>query len=152
LEIFRTNVLPEWTDYNGHLRDAHYLLLFSYATDALMDYLGLDEAGRSRTGHTMYTLEVHLNYLAEVKAEEAVHATAQLIAHDSKRLHVYYALWRGEILAAVSEQMLMNIDTATGRGAVFDRQVEMGVLELMAQQRSLPVPDYCGRIIGLPRG
>jgi acyl-CoA thioester hydrolase len=30
-------VLPEWTDYNGHLRDAYYLLVFSMATDALMD-------------------------------------------------------------------------------------------------------------------
>jgi acyl-CoA thioesterase FadM len=32
-----TQVQPDWVDYNGHLRDAFYLLIFSYATDALMD-------------------------------------------------------------------------------------------------------------------
>ena len=49
LTSYRTTVLPEWVDYNGHLRDAFYLLIFSHATDALMDQLGLDEAGRARS-------------------------------------------------------------------------------------------------------
>ncbi len=34
LKTWETPILAEWTDYNGHLRDAFYLLLFSYATDA----------------------------------------------------------------------------------------------------------------------
>ena len=68
---YQTRVSPAWVDYNGHLRDAFYLLIFSHATDALMDQLGLDEAGRARTGHTLYTLECHLNFLAEVKEGEA---------------------------------------------------------------------------------
>ena len=37
LTTYSTPVLEEWVDYNGHLRDAFYLLIFSYATDALMD-------------------------------------------------------------------------------------------------------------------
>jgi acyl-CoA thioester hydrolase len=150
LETYRTSVLPEWTDYNGHLRDAHYLLLFSFATDALMDRLGLDAAGRARTGHTLYTLEVHLNYLAEVKVSETVCVMTQLVAHDRKRLHVYHALYRGETLATASEQMLMNIDTATGRSAVFDEAIGKKVEALMEAQSDLETPAYCGRVIGLP--
>ncbi|HCC61943.1 MAG TPA: 4-hydroxybenzoyl-CoA thioesterase, partial [Pseudomonas sp.] len=67
LTTYRTPIRPEWVDYNNHLRDAFYLLIFSFATDALMDRIGLDQAGRERSGHTLYTLECHLNYLAEVK-------------------------------------------------------------------------------------
>jgi hypothetical protein len=67
LTPWRGTVLPEWTDYNGHLRDAYYLLVFSMATDAMMDMIGLDEAGRAATGHSMFTLESHINYLLEVK-------------------------------------------------------------------------------------
>ncbi|GGK04179.1 thioesterase family protein [Pseudomonas matsuisoli] len=152
LETYRTDVLPEWTDYNGHLRDAHYLLLFSFATDALMDHLGLDAAGRARTGHTLYTLEVHLNYLAEVKVSETVCVMTQLVGRDRKRLHVYHALYRGETLAAASEQMLMNIDTATGRSAVFEETVEKSVEALMKTQCGMEKPAYCGRVIGLPAG
>ena len=37
LTTYTTQVQPAWVDYNGHLRDAFYLLIFSYATDALMD-------------------------------------------------------------------------------------------------------------------
>ena len=60
LTTYRTPILPEWVDYNDHLRDAFYLLIFSYATDALMTRIGLDHAGRERSGHTLYTLECHL--------------------------------------------------------------------------------------------
>ena len=43
-----TQIHPDWVDYNGHLRDAFYLLIFSYATDALMDTL--DRAGQGAAG------------------------------------------------------------------------------------------------------
>ena len=33
-------ILPEWIDYNGHLRDAYYGLVLSHAIDELMDHLG----------------------------------------------------------------------------------------------------------------
>ncbi|NDH54336.1 MAG: thioesterase, partial [Betaproteobacteria bacterium] len=72
LSIYRSAVLPDWVDYNGHLRDAYYLLLFSLATDALMAQLGLDEAGRAATGHSLYTLECHLNFVQEVKLGQQV--------------------------------------------------------------------------------
>jgi len=42
IPVYATAVLPEWIDYNGHLRDAYYALIVSLATDALMDRIGLD--------------------------------------------------------------------------------------------------------------
>jgi acyl-CoA thioester hydrolase len=152
LTPYRTTIQPEWVDYNGHLRDAFYLLVFSYATDALMDQLGLDEAGRARTGHTLYTLECHLNYLAEVKLGAEVEVRTQLLAHDRKRLHIHHGLYYpgGAELLAASEQMLMNIDSRTARSAPFDEQVLARVLEVGEAHCDLPRPVHVGRIIGLP--
>ncbi|WP_439860042.1 thioesterase family protein [Pseudomonas sp. MBLB4136] len=152
LTTYQTEIQPEWVDYNGHLRDAFYLLIFSYATDALMDRLGLDEAGRARTGHTLYTLECHLNYLAEVKLGAEVEVRTQLLAHDRKRLHIHHGLYYpgGDELLAASEQMLMNIDSASGRSAAFDEQVMAQVLALGEAHGRLPVPLHVGRTIGLP--
>lgn len=82
LTTYTTPILEEWVDYNGHLRDAFYLLIFSYATDALMDRLGLDSQGREASGHSLFTLEVHLNYLHEVKLGAHVEVRTQLIGHD----------------------------------------------------------------------
>lgn len=152
LTPYRTAIQPEWVDYNGHLRDAFYLLIFSYASDALMDQLGLDEAGRGRTGHTLYTLECHLNYLAEVRLGAEVEVRTQLLAHDRKRLHIHHGLYYpgGAQLLAASEQMLMNIDSAAGRSAPFDEQVLARVLALAEAQRGLPRPVHVGRLIALP--
>lgn len=152
LTPYRTSVLPEWVDYNGHLRDAFYLLIFSHATDALMDQLGLDEAGRARSGHTLYTLECHLNYLAEVKQGAALEVHTQLLAHDAKRLHIHHDLRRpGETVSlAQSEQMLMNIDSASTRSAPFDPQVLTRVQALAETQRGLPQPACVGCLIALP--
>ncbi|MDP3978207.1 MAG: thioesterase family protein [Pseudomonas sp.] len=152
LTPYRTAIQPEWVDYNGHLRDAFYLLIFSYATDALMDQLGLDEAGRARTGHTLYTLECHLNYLAEVKLGAEIEVRTQLLAHDRKRLHIHHGLYypNDDQLLAASEQMLMNIDSRAACSAPFDEQVLAQILALGEAQRELPRPVHVGRIIGLP--
>ncbi|MFV9681861.1 thioesterase family protein [Pseudomonas sp. NY15367] len=151
---YQTTIAPEWVDYNGHLRDAFYLLIFSHATDALMDVLGLDEAGRARTGHTLYTLECHLNFLTEVKVGEAMEVHTQLLAHDTKRLHIHHGLYRpGEAASlAESEQMLMNIDSAAGRAAPFDARVADKVAQLASEHRGVPQPACVGRVIGLRRG
>ena len=152
LTTYRTPILAEWVDYNGHLRDAFYLLIFSYATDALMDQLGLDEAGRTRTGHTLYTLECHLNYLDEVKRGEAVEVRTQVLAHDRKRLHIHHSLHRVGVSDALaeSEQMLMNIDVSTSRSAPFDDQVMQQVHALGEAHGGLSTPACVGRVIGLP--
>ena len=153
LTTYQTAVLPEWVDYNQHLRDAFYLLIFSYATDSLMDHLGLDEAGRARTGHTLYTLECHLNYLNEVRLGAEVEVHTQLLAHDQKRLHVHHSLHLVGVEAALaeSEQMLMNIDVESGRSAILDEQVNARVEALSAAHAGLSMPVYVGRIIGLPK-
>lgn len=151
---YRTAVQADWADYNGHLRDAYYLLICSFATDGLMELLGLDEAGRARTAHTLYTLECHLNFLAEVKLGVDVQVRSQLLGHDRKRLHIHHLIERcddGQTVAE-SEQMLMNIDTTSGRSAPFDEQVARRVAELADSQRNMPRSAYVGRVIGLPVG
>ena len=152
LTTYRTPIRPEWVDYNNHLRDAYYLLIFSFATDALMDRIGLDQAGRERSGHTLYTLECHLNYLAEVKLGAEVEVRTQLLNHDRKRLQVYHGLYRAgeDSLLAANEQMLINIDRQAGRSAPFDEAVLAQVQALHETQQDLPKPVHIGRVIGLP--
>ncbi|MFC5699481.1 thioesterase family protein [Pseudomonas sp. GCM10022186] len=152
LTTYRTTIPADWVDYNGHLRDAFYLLIFSYATDALMDVIGLDEAGRAETGHTLYTLECHLNYLAEVKLGAQVEVRTQLLGVDAKRLHIHHSLhYPGDATElAASEQMLMNIDSAAGRSAPFSEAVAERIRGIAAEQDGLPQPRHVGRVIGLP--
>jgi acyl-CoA thioester hydrolase len=150
---YKTPILVDWVDYNGHLRDAFYMLIFSYATDAFMDRIGLSSDNRDATGHSLFTLEAHINYLNEVKLRELVEVHTQIVAHDRKRLHLYHSLHKAgavEALAA-SEQMLLHVDLAAGpRSAPFSEPVLNALLEIVATQKDLPAPGYVGRVIGLP--
>ncbi|WP_413793008.1 MULTISPECIES: thioesterase family protein [unclassified Pseudomonas] len=152
LTTYQTHIRPEWVDYNGHLRDAYYLLIFSYATDALMDTLGMDSLNRDASGHSLFTLELHLNYLHEVKVDADVEVRTQIIGHDAKRLHVYHSLHLagGEKALAGNEQMLMHVDLAGPRSAPFPERTLGKLRALLDEQSDLPPPDYIGRVIALP--
>ena len=152
LTTYSTPILEEWVDYNGHLRDAFYLLIFSYATDALMDRLGLDSQNRESSGHSLFTLEVHLNYLHEVKLGAHVEVRTQLIGHDKKRLHVYHSLHLvgDERALAGNEQMLLHVDLAGPRSAPFGEHSLALLQAIEDQQRDLPRPEHVGRVIALP--
>ena len=152
LTTYSTKIIPDWVDYNGHLRDAFYLLIFSYATDALMDRLGLDSDSREASGHSLFTLELHLNYLHEVKLDADVEVHTQIICHDSKRLHLYHSLHLvGDDKAlAGNEQMLLHVDLAGPRSAPFSEDTLGRLQAIVADQTDLPTPEYIGRVIALP--
>ena len=140
LTTYSTQVLPDWVDYNGHLRDAFYLLIFSYATDALMDKLGLDSENREASGHSLFTLELHLNYLHEVKLGAEVQVRTQLIAFDAKRLHLYHSLHLAgdEKELAGNEQMLLHVDLAGPHSAPFTEATCKSICSLPASSFSSP--------------
>lgn len=152
LTTYTTRVLPDWVDYNGHLRDAFYLLIFSYATDALMDTLGLDSDNREASGHSLFTLELHLNYLHEVKLGTDVEVHTQLIANDAKRLHLYHSLHLvgDEKELAGNEQMLLHVDLAGPHSAPFTEVTLAKLATISKAQADLPRPTLLGRVIGLP--
>ncbi|MEX5492360.1 thioesterase family protein [Pseudomonas asgharzadehiana] len=152
LTTYTTKIQPAWVDYNGHLRDAFYLLIFSYATDALMDTLGLDSDNREASGHSLFTLELHLNYLHEVKLGAEVEVHTQLIAHDAKRLHLFHSLHLagdGKSLAG-NEQMLLHVDLAGPHATPFSEATLERLNAISAEQADLPRPALLGRAIGLP--
>ena len=150
--LFRTHINADWVDYNGHLRDAYYLLIFSQAVDALMDTLGLDANAREASGHSLFTLEVHLNYLHEVKENQAVEVRLQVLGQDQKRLHLYFSLYRDghEDAVAVSEQMLLHVDINGPKSAPFSATTLARIEGLIVAQGEMEKPEYAGRIISLP--
>src|ERR1700683_404800 len=112
MPIYRTQVLPEWVDYNGHLRDAYYVLVASYATDALMEHLGMDASYRQRTHCTLYTLEMHVHYFHEIMQSDLLEVTVRIIAADEKRIHAGFEIScaRYNEPAASVEFMLLHVE------------------------------------------
>lgn len=106
---YRTRIGPDWIDYNGHMRDAFYNLVFSLAVDDLQGEVGLGRAYREETGCTIYLLEGHTSFLNEVKEGAEVEVVTRVIGLDAKRIHLHSEMWRGETLLAVAELLELNV-------------------------------------------
>jgi acyl-CoA thioester hydrolase len=141
IPIYETAIRPEWIDYNGHLRDAYYALIVSEATDALMDRVGLDAAYRARTGGTLYTVEMHLHYLREVKQTDTASVSVRILGVDRKRIHAAFEILRAgqPDVAATAELMLLHVRQQQGavRVAPFPPEVEAKLAELQAASAAL---------------
>ncbi|MFY2822469.1 thioesterase family protein [Ruegeria sp. MALMAid1280] len=106
---FETTVKPEWIDYNGHMQDAYYGLVFSHAVDAMQDEVGFDAEYRARTGCTIYLLEDHKYYLREVKEDDHLRVETRILDCDEKRFHLHMQMLNGDDLAAVGEFMELHV-------------------------------------------
>ena len=111
LPAFRATLEPDWIDYNGHLRDAYYVVALSSAVDEVMDQLGLDAAYRERTHCTLYTLELHIHYLHEIKATDELRVVTSVLDYDAKRIHAAcdFLCPRIQGSAAAADLMLMHV-------------------------------------------
>ena len=56
LRLYDGRVEPSWIDYNDHMTESSYLLVFSHATDALLARIGAD-AAYVAGGRSYFTIE-----------------------------------------------------------------------------------------------
>ena len=156
LRIHETRIPADWVDYNGHTNDSRYAQLSCDASDALLRLIGMD-AEYLAGGHSWYTAESHIIYVAESHANDAVHVTTQLLAHDPKRLHVFNRMYRTatggpDTLIATGEHLYLHVDTAAGRVVPAPEAMLARISVIAEPHADLERPPEAGRFVGAPRG
>ncbi|MEO1194213.1 MAG: thioesterase family protein [Pseudomonadota bacterium] len=159
LVVWQGPCLEEWLDYNGHMNETYYLLAMSQGSDRFMELVGCDAAYREAGLGTLYTLETHLRYFAEVLRGEVLTVTTQLVDRDTKRLRLYSQVWRAgegaeglaENPAAAAEFLLLHVAGAPPRSAPFAPVLEAGLEALEGLQAGMARPEDTGRGIVLGR-
>ncbi len=148
--LHAARVPAAWVDYNGHVHESRYLQLFGDATDALLRRLGVDAAYLA-SGGSYFTVETHLSHLGELHAGDAVHVTTQVLGSDEKRLQLFHTLRRDgeDAPLATAEQMLVHVDSATGRAGPVGAGLRERVSSLTEAHAALPRPERAGRRIAL---
>ena len=154
LRPFRAPLQPDWIDYNGHLRDAYYVVALSLAIDEVMDQLGVDAAYRDRTRCTLYTLELHIHYLHEIKATDELRVATSVLDYDSKRIHASceFLCPRIEGSAASAELMLMHVHQGDKpASAVFPADIAARLEALKVSASSAAARRHVSRKIEITR-
>ena len=151
LRLHTVRVRPEWLDYNGHVHESRYLQAFGDASDALFRYVGIDGQYLANFG-TYYTVETHLSFLREVRADDDLHVETQVLGLDDKRLHVFHSLVRFDDPnpLAGAEQMFVHVQATERRATAAGSEILARIGRIAEEHASLPVPDLVGRRIALP--
>jgi Predicted thioesterase len=145
-------VRPEWVDYNGHMGDFAYAIVFSQTVTAFMEEIGLDGAYRDATSATLYTLDLRIGYQRECHEGARLVLTLHVLEADAKRMHLYLEMHDEDgNLLAWNEQVLLHVSRASGqpKAARFpDRIAERIMTAAKRGATILPLP-HVERRLGL---
>jgi carnitine 3-dehydrogenase len=152
LRLHGCTVAPEWVDYNHHMSESCFLLVFGNNADAFFRYLGIDEDYRA-AGHSLYTTETHLHHRREATEGEPLALTLQLLDHDSRRLHLYQEMLHADsgAVLATAEQLLVHVDTTAGRATDLPDVLLERLRAIRDAHAVLPWPERAGRPMGIRR-
>ncbi len=150
--VHTERIRREWIDYNGHMNVAYYVLVFDHGVDGLWDLLGLDEAYRRNHGGTTFAVECHVSYLRELRENDPVTITSQLLAWDAKRIHQFQRMYHADSgdLAATCEWMNLHVDIASRRVSPWPKTVLDRLAEFAARHAGDVWPERAGRRMQVP--
>jgi len=108
LVTVRRVVPVDWTDINGHMNEGRYGQVFSDASEELMTHIGADR-DYIASGHSYFTAETTIKYLAETQASETITVTTRVTAGQGRKLRLWHEMHRaadGAVLATCNQFML----------------------------------------------
>ena len=139
------DVRPEWIDYNGHLSEGYYVVVFGFATDAVMPRFGMTPDYLVETGTSLYSVEAHVRYLDQVAGSDALDVRSRVIGVGTKTLHVWHELWVDGRLRATEEVLGVHVDLASGRATPLPAEVAAAAGRLRVEP-----PSDAGRSVRRP--
>lgn len=149
---YRTEVRPDWLDYNGHMNDSAYAVVCTQANELLLDALGLGATYREQAGCAMYTVQAHLRYLHEVGPDAQLRAETIVVDADAKRLRVHTTVIdQAGTEVLTGEYLFLHMDVRTGRVAPFPPDRAAVLQAARTAHESLPRPAHLGAGVGAPR-
>jgi acyl-CoA thioester hydrolase len=153
-DAYRDVVRSEWIDRNGHMNMGYYVVVFDFATDAWLDYIGLDTGHRRSRKIATFTLESHVTYAHEVRGGDALRFATRLLDFDAKRIHYFHEMYhaREGYLAATNELMSLHVSQETRRSATMAPEILERLAEIGRAHGGLPTPPQVGRAMGLKAG
>ena len=100
-------IIKDWTDYNGHMNVAYYVLIFDiYGAEKLMTEFKMGEDSAKTTSKSTMVVESHITYNQEVKEGDEVDVNLIYFDHDKKRL-----LYKLEMIHKSKKYLVSKIES-----------------------------------------
>lgn len=142
-----------WVDYNGHLNQAYYNVLFDRGIDEALMLAGLGPDYITAQNASYMTVETHVCFVRELFQTDTVRVASRVLDVDDKRLHLYCEMLHATDgwLSCTSEWMFLHIDMTARRTAPWPAGMRASLEAMKAAAATLPRPERAGRSIGIKR-
>ena len=133
-----TKIINNWTDYNGHMNLAFYILVFDKGAEEILSKFKMGEQSAKTTKKSTMAVESHTTYNNEVKENEEVDVYLSYFNHDKKRLHYKLEMYEKSknILSATTEVLSLYIDLNIRKVAEFENEKLMIMDQFIEENKS----------------
>ena len=138
LLLTTTKIINNWTDYNGHMNLAFYILVFDKGAEEILSKFKMGEQSAKTTKKSTMAVESHTTYNNEVKENEEVDVYLSYFNHDKKRLHYKLEMYEKSknILSATTEVLSLYIDLNIRKVAEFENEKLMIMDQFIEENKS----------------
>ncbi|MCC3755794.1 thioesterase family protein [Staphylococcus capitis] len=145
-------VTEDLIDNNNHMHDAYYNVIFSDVINEFNYSHGLSLKEREESQYTVFTIEAHTTYLAELSLDQSFTVELYLYDYDYKRTHLFLRMMHEDgTIAATNEVMMMGIDKNQRRSAPFPEKYMEFIEAYDLEQEKIEWPKQLGHRIGIPK-
>ena len=145
-------VTEDLIDNNNHMHDAYYNVIFSDVINEFNYSHGLSLKEREESQFTVFTIEAHTTYLAELSLDQSFTVELYLYDYDYKRTHLFLRMLHEDgTIAATNEVMMMGIDKNQRRSAPFPEKYMEFIEAYDLEQEKIEWPKQLGHRIGIPK-
>lgn len=145
-------VTEDLIDNNNHMHDAYYNVIFSDVINEFNYSHGLSLKEREESQFTVFTIEAHTTYLAELSLDQSFTVELYLYDYDYKRTHLFLRMLHEDgTIAATNEVIMMGIDKNQRRSAPFPEKYMEFIEAYDLEQEKIEWPKQLGHRIGIPK-
>tara|TARA_B100000989_G_scaffold18434_1_gene12134 strand:- start:79 stop:549 length:471 start_codon:yes stop_codon:yes gene_type:complete len=123
LYLTSKKIIKDWTDYNGHMNVAYYVLIFDlFGAEILMNRFHMGEESAKKSKKSTMVVESHITYKQEVKEGDVVDVNLLFFDHDKKRLQYKLEMIHKEkkFLVSTIETLSLYVDLSQRKVAEFE--------------------------------
>ena len=118
-------IIKDWTDYNGHMNVAYYVLIFDqYGSEVLLTGFEMGEHSAKTTKKSTMVVESHITYNQEVTEGVEVDVNLLYFDHDKKRLLYKMEMVHKEkkYVASTIEVLSLYVDLGQRKVSEFENE------------------------------
>lgn len=127
-------------DGNGHVSVRFHVEIAAHGAHELLRACGVTDAQRAATGRTVFTVEHHLHYLAEIEPDARLTVHTRIVDRTKKAvvMQAFVVDLDRTRVATTLRTVVVSVDLTTRRSTPFPADIACNIDRLLAEHSRLP--------------